>query len=90
MEPEYPFEWGGVFDLPQEEAWGGGVIDLVPGPDPAMAVAIVPLEPLAEHAYKPDHEHDEQVTSVGIEAASIWPMPLAGRPAGSVVMSRGA
>jgi G3E family GTPase len=155
MEPEYPFEWGGVFDLPQEEVGGGGVIDLVPGPDPAMAVAIVPLdaaagadpvdqlatateqavlvfsgaerserpggslepgetlwqlelerpplrfavnspaggrvavftehhpdeftmrfsaaegllEPLAEHAYKPDHKHDEQVTSVGIEAA---------------------
>jgi G3E family GTPase len=155
MEPEYPFEWGGVFDLPQEEVGGGGMIDLTPGPDPAMAVAIVPvdaaagadpvdqlaaateravlvfsaaersvrpgaslepgetrwqleleqpplrfavncpaggrvavftehhpdeftmrfsaaegpLEPLAEHAYKPDHEHDEEVTSVGIEVA---------------------
>lgn len=49
------------------------MIDLVPGPDPAMAVAIVLLEPLAEHAYKPDHEHDEQVTSVGIR------QPLSGR-----------
>jgi len=149
MEPEYPFEWGGVFDLPE----GGAVIDLDAGPDPAMAVAILPvaadrepqasladateravlvfsdderpvrargavepgdfhwqlaldrgplrfavnapaggrvamfaehhpdefsmrltangrlLEPLAEHAYKPDHEHDEEVTSVGIEVA---------------------
>ena len=151
MEPEYPFEWGGVFDLPR----GGGVIELAPGADPAMAVAIVPLdagaeadpvdqlgaatehavlifaaaersvrpwaalepgetlwqlelersplrfavncpaggrvavftehhpdeftmrfsaaegplERLAEHAYKPDHEHDEEVTSVGIEVA---------------------
>ena len=149
MEPEYPFEWGGVFDLPE----GGAVIDLDAGPDPAMAVAILPvaadrepqasladateravlvfsdderpvrargavepgdfhwqlaldrgplrfavnapaggrvamftehhpdefsmrltvngrpLQPLAEHAYKPDHEHDEEVTSVGIEVA---------------------
>jgi G3E family GTPase len=149
MEPEYPFEWGGVFDLSP----GGGVIELAPGPDPAMAVAILPvtegatfdpagqlaaaaeravlvfsddersvrpggaiapgetlwqfelerpplrfavnvpaggrvavftehhpdefsarfatadkpLFPLAEHAYKPDHEHDEEVTSVGIK-----------------------
>jgi len=151
MEPEYPFEWGGVFDLPES----GAVIELDAGPDPAMAVAILPvavtpghepqasladateravlvfsdderrvrargavepgdfhwqlaldqeplrfainapaggrvavftehhpdefsmrltangrlLEPLAEHAYKPDHEHDEEVTSVGIEVA---------------------
>jgi G3E family GTPase len=151
MEPEYPFEWGGVFDLPE----GGAVIELDAGPDPAMSVAILPvaaaagcepqaslanateravlvfaddtrpvrargavepgdsrwhlaldreplrfainasaggrvavftehhpdecsmrltatgrpLEPLAEHAYKPDHEHDEEVTSVGIELA---------------------
>jgi len=155
MEPEYPFEWGGVFDLPQGKVGGGGVIELSPGPDPAMGVAVVPVadgsttEPatqlaaaaeravlvfsgaersvgpggaitpgetlwqleleqpplrfavnapaggrvavftehhpdefsarfmaaerplvaLAEHAYKPDHEHDEEVTSVGIEVA---------------------
>ncbi len=24
---------------------------------------------LSEHAYKPDHEHDDEVTSVGIEVA---------------------
>ena len=152
MEPEYPFEWGGVFDLPA----GGATIELDPGPDPAMSVAIVPrahdaatddpagqlavateeavriyaddetsvapagelvpgnrhwrmdleqeplrftlaspdgarvaiftqhhpdefamrltaagarLEPLSEHAFKPDHEHDDTVTSVGIEIA---------------------
>jgi G3E family GTPase len=34
-----------------------------------LAVAGHRLEPLAEHAYKPDHEHDEEVTSVGIEVA---------------------
>jgi len=151
MEPEYPFEWGGVFDLPA----GGATVELDPGPDPTMSAAIVPLaqasaadpatqlaaateeavriyaddeasvapkgnlvpgprhwrmelereplrfalasptagrvafftehhpdefamrltvagtrlEPLAEHAYKPDHEHDDTVTSVGIEVA---------------------
>jgi G3E family GTPase len=28
-----------------------------------------PLTPAVTHAYKPDHEHDEEVTSVGIEVA---------------------
>jgi G3E family GTPase len=152
MEPEYPFEWGGVFDLPP----GGAVIECEYGPDPSMSVAMIPLvdtatpttaagqladateravlvfsddeqtvatggvlapgerhwqlsldrgqlrfainapaggrvavftehhpdefamrfttpekrlEPLVEHAYKPDHEHDEEVTSVGIDVA---------------------
>jgi G3E family GTPase len=52
MEPEYPFEWGGVFELPA----GGALLELAPGPDPAMSVAIVPLserpadEPVAELA----------------------------------------
>jgi Putative GTPases (G3E family) len=152
MEPEYPFEWGGIFDLPA----GGAMIELSQGPDPAMSLVVLPLppndgeeeasiqlplaaekatiafsgveravapggslqpdgtrwhikldqppltfsldaarggrvaiftehhpnefamhltangrrlQPLADHAYKPDHEHDEEVTSVGIEVA---------------------
>jgi G3E family GTPase len=151
MEPEYPFEWGGILELPP----GGATIEMDAGPDPTMSIAIVPvpaegpgdpseqlaaaveravliysddeepvasggrirpgdvhwqlrlepeplrfaidapaggrvaiftehhpdeftmvitvsdekIEPLAEHAYKPDHEHDERVTSVGIEVA---------------------
>jgi G3E family GTPase len=39
MEPEYPFEWGAAFQLPA----GGCTIELDPGPDPAMSLAIVPL-----------------------------------------------
>ncbi len=145
MEPEYPFEWGGIYQL---EA-GSYTLALDEGPDPAMQLALLPasdatraalelaqeqavlifsaedeqalavgatltpgatlvrlnlwanplhftveiptsgayalftehgpeefnlrllregatLEPLLGHAYKPDHEHDEEVTSVGI------------------------
>jgi G3E family GTPase len=44
LEPEYPFEWGGVYDLP------AGTFDLVvnEGPDPEMDVACVPVKSLAE------------------------------------------
>ncbi len=118
MEPEYPFEWGGVYDLPA----GKHRFTLLDGPDPAMEVALFPtpgglkdvemqavlafsgepeevakqstwefdvptagryalftqhhpdefearvegFTPLETHEYKPDHEHDEEVSSVGI------------------------
>ena len=118
MEPEYPFEWGGVYDLPA----GKHRFTLQDGPDPAMEVALFPtpdglkevemqavlafsgepeevvkqstwefdvptagryalftqhhpdefearvegFTPLETHEYKPDHEHDEEVSSVGI------------------------
>jgi len=39
MEPEYPFEWGAVYDL----AAGDYTLELQPGPDPAMNVALLPL-----------------------------------------------
>jgi G3E family GTPase len=144
MEPEYPFEWGGLFQL----AAGRYALLLDEGPDPAMQLALLPAAGLSQaaletvqeqavlvfsdteqtldpgallrpgetlyrlnlwqtpfhftveiptagayalftehgpdefnlrlvrdtetvdaaiaHAYKPDHEHDEEVTSVGI------------------------
>ena len=39
LEPEYPFEWGGVIDVP------AGGVDLVlgAGPDPSMDVVVVPV-----------------------------------------------
>ncbi len=39
MEPEYPFEWAGVYDL------GAGDYSLVlkPGPDPSMDLVLPPL-----------------------------------------------
>ena len=39
MEPEYPFEWGGLYDL---EA-GRHELRLEPGPDPAMTAVLLPL-----------------------------------------------
>jgi G3E family GTPase len=118
MEPEYPFEWGGVYELPA----GKHKFVLQDGPDPTMEVAVFPaphglkdvemdavlafsgeparvakqsawefevdkagryalftehhpdefqarvegFEPVETHDYKPDHEHDAEVTSVGI------------------------
>ncbi len=118
MEPEYPFEWGGVYELPA----GVHRFVLEEGPDPSMEVAVLPtpgglndvelqavlefsgepaeipqsstwefeapssgryalftqhhpdefrarvegFSPVETREYKPDHEHDEEVTSVGI------------------------
>ncbi len=144
MEPEYPFEWAGVYSLPA----GEHSFVLQEGPDPSMDAVVVPvkdtdlgsleaiqdravlafsgeeigltadeslapdgglyrlnsgpeeqrfgvrveeagayalftehhpdefgavldgpdgpLSPIVQHEYKPDHEHDEEVTSVGI------------------------
>jgi G3E family GTPase len=44
LEPEYPFEWGGVYELP------AGTVDLVvnEGPDPEMDIACVPVKSLTE------------------------------------------
>ena len=39
MEPEYPFEWGGVYDL----SIGTHELILQEGPDPTMKVALVPV-----------------------------------------------
>lgn len=145
MEPEYPFEWAGVYELTP----GDHQLIVQPGPDPSMNLALLPvpsadaaglearlmdavlrfsadetdvrpgsvisvdhelamlhlveesemrfalhidrpgayalftehrpeefgieltgvaggLEPLYQHVYKPDHEHDDEVSSVGI------------------------
>ncbi len=40
MEPEYPFEWGGVYHLDDSTQ----EFVLRPGPDPAMKVAVLPTE----------------------------------------------
>ncbi len=38
MEPEYPFEWGGVYALKA----GSYTLQLEPGPDPAMTIVLLP------------------------------------------------
>jgi G3E family GTPase len=120
LEPEYPFEWGGIYHLEP----GVYHLRLEPGPDRAMDLVVEPAagateehltaaieqairrefttvpcpsvhpititapgyyalftqhhpdefsavlegagEPLVTREFKPDHEHDEEVTSVGI------------------------
>jgi hypothetical protein len=55
LEPEYPFEWAGLYDC----TVGTHVLELMPGPDPAMSIVLlrvederVPLQDLAEHALR--------------------------------------
>lgn len=38
MEPEYPFEWGGIYTLKA----GAHTLQLHPGPDPAMTMVLLP------------------------------------------------
>jgi len=44
LEPEYPFEWGGIYDLPA----GTAGLTINKGPDPEMDCALVPVKSLAE------------------------------------------
>jgi G3E family GTPase len=44
LEPEYPFEWGGVYELSP----GSATLTLSAGPDPEMDVALIPVKSLAE------------------------------------------
>lgn len=46
MEPEYPFEWSGIYSLPA----GRYTYCLNSGPDPTMDVALLPLESIREES----------------------------------------
>jgi G3E family GTPase len=48
LEPEYPFEWSGVYDLSP----GVYTLLLQPGPDPAMNVAVFPVAAATEAAMR--------------------------------------
>ena len=41
MEPEYPFEWGGIYELKP----GNYQFVLQEGPDPAMNMTLLPCRP---------------------------------------------
>jgi G3E family GTPase len=64
MEPEYPFEWGGVYDL----AAGLYELALNEGPDPAMTVVLLPA-PSADEAGRKAAEHEAVLTFSGDERA---------------------
>ena len=46
MEPEYPFEWSGIYSLPA----GRYTYSLKSGPDPTMDVALLPLESIRDES----------------------------------------
>ncbi len=48
LEPEYPFEWSGLYDL----AAGEYFFEMNPGPDPAMNVCLVPAKGNTEQAMR--------------------------------------
>ncbi|OAM88901.1 GTP-binding protein [Termitidicoccus mucosus] len=47
MEPEYPFEWGGIHDLPA----GAATLTLDEGPDPAMDAVLLPVPDASEASF---------------------------------------
>lgn len=70
LEPEYPLEWGGVYDL-------AGDVDLrlEPGPDPSMDVVVLPVgtesvEELADRVMRAHQKEPESVASGGVVAAN--------------------
>ena len=46
LEPEYPFEWGGIFELPAGEVR----LEAHQQPDPSMKICLVPVEAATEEA----------------------------------------
>ena len=48
LEPEYPFEWGGIWQLPQGEYY----FKLANGPDPDMALLLANANEISEQAVK--------------------------------------
>jgi len=52
LEPEYPFEWYGVYDVPAE----GLRLELSEGPDPSMSAVLLPLETTSEDELKASAE----------------------------------
>jgi G3E family GTPase len=72
LEPEYPFEWGGVFELTENVE-----LKLEPGPDPAIDVVVLPagdepVEALAERVMR-THQKDPSGALDGVvEANGEW------------------
>lgn len=65
MEPEYPFEWGGIYDLQS------GKYEFVtsPGPDPAMGVLLLPTDAVSPAALKA--VEDKAVVAFSAEATEV-------------------
>jgi len=91
LEPEYPFEWAGVYECPA----GDVVLSCQAGPDPAMHVAVVPVASATETALEDVTEpvvllfSDEpaRVPSGGVcrPGRDLWDLDLSAPPAEFVV-----
>jgi len=66
LEPEYPFEWAGLYDLKP----GRAVLRLSPGPDPSMKVVFLLVGPQVAQEPVAAAEQVFQAFSGSIEAAS--------------------
>ena len=47
LDPEYPFEWAGLYDLPE----AGATLHMGEGPDPSMTAALVPIADQSDAAW---------------------------------------
>ncbi|MSU52815.1 MAG: GTP-binding protein [Opitutaceae bacterium] len=72
LEPEYPFEWGGVYQLPAGEAQ----LVINEGPDPQMDIALLPLRGTTEADLAAARE-------TAVRVFSEWEIPL--RPGSGVL-----
>ena len=84
LEPEYPFEWAGVYELEE------GTVDLVlrDGPDPTMSIAILPMgkekeltKELTERAARLFSEEARRIAKGGelVAGAVHWQLDLAAK-----------
>ena len=74
MEPEYPFEWGGVYSLKA----GTHTLQLQSGPDPSMTVVLLPA---------PGGKLLESLESVLMEAVLGFSAPALTRKPGEAILS---
>jgi G3E family GTPase len=87
LEPEYPFEWSGVYALLS----GWYELVLQPGPDPTMNIVLLPLndatsdslEAVKMHAVLAfsDHEFDRMSAESFIAGRQLWRLNLGGKAA---------
>ena len=76
LDPEYPFEWAGIFHLPEGEA----ELLLIEGADPRMSIALVPVAGAVE----------AELASAAESAARIFSTEEHGRAPGQALAPGGA
>jgi G3E family GTPase len=87
LEPEYPFEWSGVYELRQ----GRYEFVLQPGPDPTMNIVLLPLQDATSESLEAvkmdaaltfsDHEYDLMCGEFFIAGKQLWLLNLGGKAA---------